>query len=69
MADVFLILPDLRRISANLIAAGDPMDEAAVRDWLIGQGMIPRPDGWWVCEEIQLGLFGDGEILMQREMT
>ena len=66
MADLYLIRLDIPLISRHLTAVGDPMDVEAVRQWLLESGLQPRGE-WWLCEEIDLGLFGEGEILQAME--
>jgi hypothetical protein len=66
VADSLYVMLDLPRIAANLTAAGDPMTVAQVREWLAKNDVREQRGGWWLVEEIQLGLFGDGEIIMER---
>lgn len=59
MADSFLIRIDLDRLQA-----GDP--EADVAAWLRDNGFIEQPDrgpGWYLAEEISLGLLDRREVL------
>jgi hypothetical protein len=68
MADSYHLRLDLPRIAANRTAAGEPTDVAGVRAWLARNDVREQPDGWWLVEEIQLGLFGEGEVLAQRAL-
>jgi hypothetical protein len=62
MADVLRIRLDLDLISRHFTASGEPTDVAGVVAWLLEQQLI-RAGEHWICEDIQLGLFGDGEVL------
>jgi len=72
MADSFLIQLDLDRLAASLAAEnGTAYDSVGVAAWLREHDVLSAPGhpGWWLAEEISLGLFAKREVISKRRFA
>lgn len=66
MADSYFVRIDEERLRANFAAAGEPLTPEAVRAWLDKEGFRLQPNGWWLCEEIDMPILDPSEILQKK---